>query len=92
METEEILPQSPLQLIIDQPQDGDVIQSQEVTITGRTAPSAVVSINDNFTIADQAGKFTLVTHVDSGLQVITVEASNDAGEDVIQTLSVDIEP
>ena len=92
VESGAILPQSPLQLIIDQPQDGDVIQSQEVTITGRTASGAVVSINENFTIADQSGKFTLIVHVDSGLQAITIEASNDAGEDVIQTLSVDIEP
>lgn len=69
-----------------------MIQSQDVTVTGRTAPGAVVSINESFTIADQAGKFTLAVHLDSGLQTITVEASNVAGEDVLQTLSVDIEP
>lgn len=87
----EVLPLSPLQLLIDNPKDGDAVQSQDVTISGRTAPGGVVSIADQFTIADQNGAFTLTVHLDPGLQVITVEASNTAGEDVILSLSVDVQ-
>lgn len=91
-DTVEVLPQSPLQLLIDNPKDGDTVKSQDVTITGRTAPGGVVSIADQFTIADQNGAFSLTVHLDTGLQTITVEASNNAGEDVIVTLSVDVQP
>lgn len=91
-DTVEVLPQSPLQLLIDNPKDGDTVTSQDVTITGRTAPGGVVSIDDQFTVADQNGAFSLAVHLDSGLQMITVEASNNSGEDVIVTLSVDIQP
>lgn len=91
-DTVEVLPQSPLQLLIDNPKDGDTVTSQDVTITGRTAPGGVVSIDDQFTVADQKGAFSLAVHLDSGLQMITVEASNNSGEDVIVTLSVDIQP
>jgi hypothetical protein len=92
MDTVEVLPQSPLQLIIDNPKDGDTLSSQDVTVTGRTAPGGVVSIDDVFTIADQAGHFSLALHLETGLQLITVEASNSGGEDIILTLSVDVQP
>lgn len=88
----EILPQSPLQLIIDSPKDGDTVNSTTVTIQGRTAPDAVVSVNDTIAIADQTGRFTLNPVLDPGLQVIEVEASNTTGEDIIVSLSVDVQP
>lgn len=86
------LPQSPLQLIIDNPKEGDVLNSTTVKITGRTAPGAVVSVNDVFTIADQNGNFSLETVLDQGLQLVQVEASNSAGEDVIVLLSIEVQP
>ena len=88
----EVLPQSPLQLIIESPQEGDVLTSTDVQITGKTAPEAVVSVGDAFTQADDLGQFTLTAVFEPGLQLIEIEASNSAGEDVIQTLSVDIQP
>ncbi len=88
----EVLPQSPLQLIIDSPLDGAVIATKEVQITGKTAPGAVVSVADAFTQADDLGQFTLTTVIEPGLQLIEIEATNNSGEDIIQTLSVDVEP
>jgi hypothetical protein len=88
----EVLPQSPLQVIIDSPLDGDVITSNQVQITGRTAPGAVVSAADSITEADEKGQFTLDIVLDSGLQLIEVEASTTSGEDIVVTLSVVIQP
>ena len=88
----EVLPQSPLQLIIDSPQEGDVLTTTEVQITGRTAPGAVVSGADAFTVANDLGQFTLTVVFEPGLQLIEIEASNTSGEDIIQTLSIDIQP
>ncbi len=88
----EVLPQSPLQVIIDSPSDGDVITSNEVQIIGRTAPGAVVSAADGIAEADALGQFTLNAVLDSGLQLIEVEASTTSGEDIVETLSVLIQP
>lgn len=88
----EVLPQSPLQLIVDSPKEGDVISTSEVKVSGRTAPGAVVSVNDTFTIADEKGQFSLTPVFEPGLQLIEVEASNISGEDEVVTLSVDIQP
>lgn len=88
----EVLPQSPLQVIIDSPLDGDVITSNQVQITGRTAPGAVVSAADGIAEADALGRFTLNIVLDSGLQLIEVEASTSSGEDIVETLSVVIQP
>lgn len=88
---DEILPQSPLDIIIKEPEEGATLTEKEVTIVGKTAPGAVVTAIDEIVVADEKGNFTIQLVLENGFQVIEIEASNALGEDKIIELSIDIE-
>lgn len=89
---DDVLPQSPLDIQIEQPVEGQILNQQEIQVVGRTAPGAVVTINDQIIVADEKGNFEIQLSLESGFQVIEIEASNSLGEDKILELTVDIEP
>lgn len=89
---DDVLPQSPLDIQIEQPVEGQILNLQEIQVVGRTAPGAVVTINDQIIVADGKGNFEIQLSLESGFQVIEIEASNSLGEDKILELTVDIEP
>lgn len=91
MAVDEVLPQSPLQIVVDQPMEGQTFNENEITIIGRTAPQAVVTVNDQIIVADEKGRFEIQMVLQNGFQVIEIEASNSLGEDQITELTVDIE-
>ncbi len=88
---DEILPQSPLDILIKQPYDGQTITQKEVLIIGKTAPNATVTANGEITLADDKGNFKIQLVLENGLQVIEIEASNALGDDKIVELSVDVD-
>ena len=69
-----------LTLSVSSPADGAVVKAVNVTIKGKTAPMAEVSINDVDTKADAGGNFSAVIKLDEGENYVVVVATDDNGD------------
>ena len=80
-----------LPLIINEPMDNASVTSQTITVQGTTVPGAVVSVNDEITIADEQGNFSVDLGLDTGINVISVTASDDSGGQTAATIVANLE-
>jgi hypothetical protein len=71
------------------PKDGEVYESNVVEVKGNASPDAVISINDEITIADKEGKFQVTLILPPGLNLIEVLASNIQGDTISFSLMVE---
>ena len=69
-----------LTLTVTSPLDGVVVKAAAVTIKGKTAPKADVSVNDIETKADSVGNFSAVVKLDEGQNYVVVIAVGEDGE------------
>jgi len=69
-----------LTLSVSSPADGAVVKAVNVTIKGKTAPMAEVSINDVDTKADAGGNFSAVIKLDEGENYVVIVATDDNGD------------
>ena len=69
-----------LTLSVSSPADGAVVRAASVTVKGKTAPNAEVSINDVDTKADTGGNFSAVIKLDEGENYVVVVATDDNGD------------
>ena len=81
-------PASSFPLLIEQPADGQTLNSTPALIVGRTQPDALVSVNDTIGFAGGDGRFTLSVDLEEGPNVLEVLASNINGEQVFVILTV----
>ena len=69
-----------LTLSVSSPADGAVVKAVNVTVKGKTAPKAEVSINDVDTKADLGGNFSAVIKLDEGENYVVIVATDDNGD------------
>ncbi len=79
-------------ITIDAPREGETVRATPLTVSGQTAPNAVVSANDAVAIADAQGRFTLTVPLDLGPNVLEIIASKTSGEQVFAILTVLYQP
>ncbi len=78
--------QGNLLLTITSPIDGATLNSAIVTVTGQTAPGATVDVNDQSTVADNNGKFSLPIDLNSGpnaIDVLAMDSNGNEGEVIL---------
>ena len=77
-----------LPLEVVEPVDGAVVNTSRVTVSGRTAPDAVVSINGNVPDVNGQGEFTEQINLDFGPNIIEIIASDFYGNEKGVVLTV----
>jgi putative hemolysin len=84
--------QVPVILEIVAPQDGAVVDSPQIDVTGNASPGAVVSVNDDILIAGPDGTFKWPVTLEEGPNLIEIVASNATGAEATLELTVIYEP
>ncbi len=87
-----VLPASAVSLQVLSPQDGAIVNTQQVTVTGTASPGAVVSVNDDILVVGPDGQFHDTVTLDEGPNVIEIVASNTSGSETSLELAVTYEP
>jgi hypothetical protein len=75
-------------LEIASPADKSSVTSAETTVTGKTLPIAIVSINGILVKVGADGSFSSLVQLELGPNVIQIEASTISGEEVGKVLAV----
>ena len=75
-------------LIIESPQDGDIIPEESVTIEGITSLGASVSVRGRAVAAGEGGRFRLSVPLAPGVNVLEIFAINPDGQRQGKTLTV----
>lgn len=81
-----------IQLDILSPTDNSKVSNTSVTVTGKTAPQAEVSVNESDIKADSSGNFSTVISLDEGENSITVVANDANGKNAEKEITVTYEP
>lgn len=77
-----------LTLDVSKPKDGDTLSESFVTVDGKTAANASVSVNDSDLKADAQGNFSTKVDLDEGENIINVTANDDKGNYAEKELTV----
>jgi hypothetical protein len=75
-------------LEIASPADKSSVTSAETTVTGKTLPIAIVSVNGILVKVGADGSFSSLVQLELGPNVIQIEASTISGEEVGKVLAV----
>ncbi len=70
-----------ISLVVSQPQDNAITDSEKIEIKGTTTPGAIVSALEEITIADSQGNFSLTIPLEEGANFIEVLASDEDGNE-----------
>jgi len=81
-------PSTGFYLELTEPTDGSIINIDKVEVKGNTIPGAVVSINDEITMADTQGIFTVTIDLEEGPNIIEVISSDEEGNEATTSLTV----
>ena len=81
-----------LSLTVTEPHDESVVDTPNITVSGKTTPGAVVSVsvNDNVDMANvgSEGDFSLAVTLEEGPNSIEIIASDQTGNEMSSMLSV----
>ena len=78
--TSQVLPPQPFLLLVTEPQNQSVVSQENIRLSGRTGPEAVVSVNGVSVSVDRVGIFSTMVSVNPGPNIIDVVATNDDGQ------------
>ncbi len=70
----------PVSLQVNSPQDGAVVTTPQVQVSGTASPGAVVTVNDTIILVGADGGFSATVTLDAGPNLVEVIASNDSGD------------
>ena len=82
----------PFLLLITEPESESVVYTPTLTLSGRTGPNAVVSINGRSLPVDQFGYFSASVLLEEGPNFIDVVATNDDGRTLSEVVAVIFRP
>jgi len=82
----------PLFLSVSTPQDETITTTQQITVTGKTSPGAVVSVNGRVVAVSPGGDFSMVLVLEEGPNTIEVIASDQDGNEVSRIIAVIYQP
>ena len=75
-------------LIVTEPADESIINTDKIEVAGTTVPGAVVSVNGNLASVNDEGKFTAMVVLEEGPNLIEVIASDLEGNQESRILAV----
>lgn len=78
-------------LEINEPLEGETKYSENIVITGKTDPDAVISINNQKIVIDNEGKFSINLELTPGINNIVIEATGKNGKTKTITRSIQIQ-
>ncbi len=78
----------PVALQVITPQDGAVVSSPQVQVSGTASPGAVVTVNDAIILVGADGTFSSTVTLDVGPNLVEVIASSDSGDTKTVDLTV----
>lgn len=81
---------SPPPLSLNQPQEGQVVDSTNVSVSGKTNPEATVKANNQPILVNEDGTFTAEVEIFKGTSEIVVTATSRSGKET--TLRRNIKP
>ncbi len=70
------------------PVNGQVINSDQITVKGTSVPNAEVNINDIQVIADTQGNFSATVKLDEGENTIIIVANDEKGNTAEQEITI----
>lgn len=76
-------------LVIVEPQNGAVVEGQEVVVRGKTDKGARVTLNDQSVFVDNDGAFSDTLPIRSGMNTIMVRTVNRFDKEKVTTLTVE---
>ncbi len=82
----------PLTLQVTSPQDGAVVNTAQVQVSGSASPGEVVSVNDAVLLVGADGSFSTRVSLVTGANLVEVIASNDSGDSKTIDLTVIYQP
>jgi len=82
----------PLALQVLSPQQGAVVKTPQVVVSGTSTPGAVVTVNDDILEVGADGKFQSTLTLVQGNNVIEIDASDDQGNEQTIELNVIYQP
>ncbi len=82
----------PVSLQVASPQDGAVVNTPQLQVSGAASPGAVVTVNDNVLIVGADGSFSTTISLDMGPNLVEIIASNDSGDSKTLDLTVTYQP
>ena len=74
------------------PQDGAVVNTSQIQVSGVASPGNVVTVNDEIILVGGDGQFQATISLDEGPNLIEVIASDDAGNETSVDLTVTYAP
>ena len=81
-------PEPELFLEILTPKDESIIQTEEITVTGKTLPTAIVSVNGELTLVKEDGEFSSKITLKEGPNLIEAVASDLGGNEIGEILTI----
>jgi uncharacterized protein YfaP (DUF2135 family) len=72
--------QTDVPLKVTDPVDASTLTENNITVKGTTSPGAVVTVNDQTSMADNNGNFSIPISVDDGVNAIDVTATDANGK------------
>lgn len=75
-------------LSVSQPNNGIVVTTSHITVTGKTVPNAEVAVNDIDMRADSQGNFSTAITLDEGENTIIVMANDAQGNSAEKDITV----
>ncbi len=87
-----VLPSQPFMLLVTEPQDQSVVYQGTVSLSGRTGPEAVASVNGVPVSVDEFGIFATTITLEPGPNSVDVVATNNDGRVLSAVVSVIFRP
>lgn len=78
----------PVSLQVTSPQDGAVVNTPQIQVSGTASPGAVVTVNDAIIVVGADGGFSASVALDAGPNLVEVIASNTTGDQKTIDLTV----
>ena len=78
----------PFLLLVTEPENQSIVSVSFLSLSGRTGPNAIVSVNGRSVPVDRFGYFSSSVQLDEGPNVIDVVATNDDGRTLSTVLAV----
>lgn len=77
-----------LPLTITEPQDGVVVDTATITVRGRTAPDADLTINGDLVDVAADGSFSYQARLEEGINLLEIVATDEDGNEASQTITI----
>jgi len=82
---------NPPMLSVEQPNEGEILTSQDLEVRGKTDPDAVIEINNKKITINDKGEFSATFQLQPGINTIIIESVSKHGKKRTVTRTVSVE-